>query len=233
MKKLLVFGICCLLLAGCAAQTPPPDVDMETLPQVTEFHITPTEPTEPAETPAPTEAETPDLFPEDGVEIVRTGYAPTLDPQESSGNVPAAPLGPEDFVAYLNGVAITPGDDYNTKLEAVGGDPVIQKGQACIGGGYDTNYYYDNETFTVYTVVDGSAQLVYDIYVTGPGYPSSRGAEVGVTTREGLHRLYGEPSSVMAGTDRYTMEGSTAVLSFTFRSGVLISYDINNAALAD
>ena len=226
----IAWTLAVLLLAGCAAQEPAVSSEV-TLPTVPDLPVD--RPTEPSAQATEATQETLDLIPLEETTVIGTN-APTADPLEGTNAAgQAAPIGPEDFTVFLNGVPITPGDNYNDKLEAVGGDPVIQKGNACIGGGYDTNYYYNNETFTVYTVVEGGAQLVYDIYVTGPGYPSSRGAEVGVTTREALHRLYGEPSSVMAGTDRYTLEGSTAVLSFTFRNGILASYDINNAALAN
>ncbi len=117
--------------------------------------------------------------------------------------------------------------DFGPLQETIDETPHIERGQACIGGGFDINYYYHNDELTVYTLGDTGAQIIYDIYLTGDGMRTDKGAVIGQTTRDQLEELYGKPSSVIAATDRYTLDGRV-VVSFTFAGGVLASMDIQN-----
>ncbi|MBR6275172.1 MAG: hypothetical protein IKR27_09225 [Lachnospiraceae bacterium] len=132
-----------------------------------------------------------------------------------------------DLYVTLNGNRLTGGDDFLTYVDKMGKKARIEEGQACLEGGYDTNYYYDPD-LTVYTIAKGGKQLIYDIYITGEAFPNDRGVTVGKTTREEIGRLYGEPSSEHPAADDYVNGKNT--LSFEYEndvvSGITYSYGL-------
>ncbi len=132
----------------------------------------------------------------------------------------------DDATVTVNGVVIRIGDDFLPNYEKVG-DAEVVEGQACLDGGYDTNYYYGGEEFVVFTVAEDGKQIIYDIYITSPDYKTNKGAEVGKTTAEELLDMYGFASDSYFGTYEYRLEGTDIVASFTFdESDILESIDI-------
>ncbi len=132
-----------------------------------------------------------------------------------------------DLYVTLNGNRLTGGDDFLPYVDKMGKKARIEEGQACLEGGYDTNYYYDPD-LTVYTIAKGGKQLIYDIYITGEAFPNDRGVTVGKTTREEVGRLYGTPSSEHPAADDYVNGKNT--LSFEYEndvvSGITYSYGL-------
>ncbi len=132
----------------------------------------------------------------------------------------------DDATITVNGVVIRIGDDFLPNYEKVG-DAEVVEGQACLDGGYDTNYYYGGEEFVVFTVAEDGKQIIYDIYITSPEYKTNKGAEVGKTTAEELLDMYGFANDSYFGTYEYKLEGTDIVASFTFDdSDILESIDI-------
>ena len=131
-----------------------------------------------------------------------------------------------DFAITANGVTISLGDDFLPNVDAVG-TADIQEGQACLEGGYDTNYYYGGEELVVYTVASQGQQIVYDIYVTSGDYKTAKGAQVGVTTTEDIYNMYGDPTVTNVNTQVFEIPGTTIKASFTFNGdGILESIDV-------
>ena len=132
-----------------------------------------------------------------------------------------------DLYVTLNGNRLTGGDDFLPYVDKMGKKARIEEGQACLEGGYDTNYYYDSD-LTVYTIAKDGKQLIYDIYITGEAFPNDRGVTVGKTTREEVGRLYGTPSSEHPAADDYVNGKNT--LSFEYEndvvSGITYSYGL-------
>lgn len=161
--------------------------------------------------------------------VIASGYAPGEElPTSETAEGQLGVLEEDDMLLTYKGMKLRAGDvfDYHSYEEAWG-VPQIEKGAACIGGGFDMNYYY-GEGFSVYTVGEGENQVVYDIYLTEEGYSTVKGAVIGVTTREELTGIYGEPNASLGATDRYTL-GDGIYLSFTFSGGVLTDIDYNDS----
>ena len=68
--------------------------------------------------------------------------------------------------------------------------------------------------------------MIYDLLIWEKGYTTPKGAEIGKTTREELHAIYGKPESSLAATDRYGI--GDVVVSFVFSGGILSEIDYNN-----
>ena len=183
----------------------------------------------------------PETLPNTDPVIISTGEAPggeTKAPEESkeetqpeppteaTETAPASGISAEDFVIVYKGVELRPGDAFDP--EAVRdqlGTPEIEQGQACIGGGYDTNYYYEDGLVGVLTLAKDGQQIIYDIYTDVEGFSTARGAVIGTTTREALQAIYGAPFSSAAAADKYSLDG-TVTLSFSFSGGILSEIDL-------
>ncbi len=124
----------------------------------------------------------------------------------------------------INDVSITVGMDFTPYIDKLG-EHETEEGQACLEGGYDTNYYYGDD-FAVYTYASGGKQIVYDIFVKSGKYTTAKGAQVGKTTRDEITAMYGEPSGGAVSTMDYSIDGSNIVVSFTFDDDILESIDI-------
>ena len=161
-----------------------------------------------------------------------TPEAETPPAAESTAATPSAGISADDFVIVYNGVELRPGDVFDP--EAVKdqlGTPEIEQGQACIGGGYDTNYYYDNGLTGIMTVAKDGQQIIYDIYTDAEGFATARGAVIGTTTQEEVRAIYGEPTSSAAAADKYSLDG-TVILSFSFSGGILTEIDLTDESVS-
>ena len=158
--------------------------------------------------------------------VISSGLAPgqtTAGPDTSAGQ---GSFEAEDLIFTYKGKSIRTGDVFSyADFEADWGGPQIEKGQACLGGGFDENYYF-GDTLTVFTLGDSGQQLIYDIFIMEEGYSTAKGAVIGQTTREELPAIYGQPHSSMGATDRYSLED--VLVSFTFSGGILAEIDYNN-----
>ncbi|MBO4838183.1 MAG: hypothetical protein J5493_02300 [Lachnospiraceae bacterium] len=150
----------------------------------------------------------------------------TADPGET-----AAPSFPgiftaEDLIFTYKGRTIQVDDVFvYTDFEEAWGSPRIEKAQACIGGGYDENYYFGDH-LAVSTLGDTGEQVIYDIFIDEPGFTTAQGAEIGKTDRDTLHRIYGDPDGSFGRTDRYS--AGEILVSFSFDGGILSGIDYNH-----
>ena len=255
MKKILICVLTFALLLSACGSTAPAGTANGTYVQPVE--TPPAETTVPPTTPAPTTAvpETTPMassvpqtaattpVPETTTEeettvpeetshepsVIASGYAPGEEIPTESPEFNLGVLEEDDMLLTYKGMKLKAGSTFNYKdYEEAWGTPQIEKGAACIGGGFDMNYYY-GDGFSVYTVGEGEDQIVYDIYLTEPGYSTVKGAVIGQTTREELAAIYGEPNASLGATDRYTLGDDGIFLSFTFTGGVLTDIDYNDS----
>ncbi len=133
-----------------------------------------------------------------------------------------------DFTVSLNGNKLSCGDDFLPFVDKMGIIAKIEEGQACLEGGYDTNYYY-SDVLAVYTIAKDGKQLIYDIYITGSDYPSAKGVKTGTTTKDEVRSLYGEPSSTLPAADKYEL--GTKTLSLEYKGGVVSGIDISDSSV--
>ena len=168
-----------------------------------------------SETPADTTASAPD----------ETTAPEKTDPPTESGTFTA-----DDCTVTVAGVKLSIGMDFAPHIDTLGGAlgaPEIVEGQACLDGGYDTNYYY-GDSIAVYTLAQDGKQVIYDIYITGTELATDKGARVGETTKDKLVELYGEPTDSAKTIVSYRLDGAAVSVSFEFESDVLVSIDILN-----
>lgn len=140
---------------------------------------------------------------------------------------PALPgaLGPEDFRFEIRGRAIGAGMAFDPEAyRDAWGEPRTEKGQACIGGGFDINYYY-GETLAVFTLGDSGEQIIYDLILSESGYRTARGAVIGTSRREEVRALYGEPDEPSPAADSYYFTESLS-LTFTYSGGLLTEIEL-------
>ena len=198
--------------------------------------------TEPAapETTAPPAVISTGLAPGEGVTAEapdETTAAPDESPAQPGESTEAAPggetAGPaapgtfeeDDLTFTYKGKTIRVGEAFvYADFEDAWGSPRIEKAQACIGGGFDENYYFGDH-LTVFTLGDSGEQEIYDIYIDETGFATAKGAEIGSTTREDLHRIYGDPEGSFGRSDRYSAGDTLA--TFTFENDILTGIDYN------
>lgn len=157
--------------------------------------------------------------------------APTPTPTPGGGTVVAnGKFESSDYSITINGIKLAVGDNFTPNIEKVGSNPEIVEGQACLDGGYDTNYFYGDE-LAVYTYAQDGKQIIYDIYITSSDYPTAKGATVGVTTKEDVYKMYGTPMKSLPSADRYYLSGNDNMLIFSYSSGVVESIDIVNTGM--
>lgn len=130
----------------------------------------------------------------------------------------------DDYYITISGITLAVGDDFLPYVYALG-SPEIAEGQACLDGGYDTNYYY-GDSLAIYTYAENGKQIIYDIYITGPEYTTQKGARIGETTEAEIYAMYGEPAESFRTTYNYQLADSDIIVSFTFSDNVLESIDI-------
>ncbi len=157
----------------------------------------------------------------DTTDAAATVAAPNsvINPDKGAGTFESG-----DCSITISGIKLSVGTDFLPYVDTIGKAKIVQ-GEACLGGGYDTNYYY-GDSLAVYTYAEDGKQIIYDIYITGSEYPTDKGAKTGSTTREDLYRMYGEASESFQTTERYRINGSDTVVSFVFAADVLESIDI-------
>lgn len=131
-----------------------------------------------------------------------------------------------DFTIKLNGEEVALATDYLGKAEKVG-QAREEKSKACLEAGYDIDYYYDDDSLVVYTLVSDEKQIVFNIEIRSDKYPTTKGATVGKTTRDDLYEMYGMPNDYGAAMFAYMVEGSEFRMNFNFNDdGVVESIDI-------
>ncbi len=140
---------------------------------------------------------------------------PSDDPTPTPTQAVQAGLSESDLKVSLNGNKLTVGDDFLPYVEKMGTKARIVEGQACLEGGYDTNYYYGEE-LAVFTVAKDGKQIIYDIYITSGKYPAAKGVTVGKTSKDEVRELYGDPASSRPASDSFTVSGS---------KGITVEYD--------
>lgn len=222
MKRYTKLSLClipCLLLCACSAAPGETAAPLTTAAPidivVTTAEVKPAEKTTAAETAAPT-AEALTEAPETRAAAVN----------EEKG------FGASDLNLELDGVILTAGTDFTPFAEKIfGGKPEITQGQACIGGGFDKNFSYENGAVTVYTLGGGDRQRIYDIYITLPGYATAEGAVIGTTSRQEVLAMYGTPAFSAGAAERYALPGDTRELSFSFSNNILKGIDLTDSSL--
>lgn len=148
----------------------------------------------------------------------------TETPSVGGGDDNVGSFTEDDQSITIAGIKLTIGMDFLPHADTIG-DHETEEGQACIGGGYDKNYYY-GDSLSVYTYAEDGKQIIYDIYITGAEYPTDKGAVVGKSTRDEIAELYGDATESFLSTYNYQIEGSDIIVSFTFSGDVLESIDI-------
>ncbi len=192
---------------------------------------TETEPNVPQQT-EPQQTDAPDPGVTDSPEPPQTDKTPVdTEANQPGGDVtPAGQFGESDLSVVYAGVKLAPGMDFLPYVDVIG-DAEIEEGQACIGGGFDTNYYYGDK-LAVYTMASDGKQIIYDIYITDTGFTTSKGAAIGKSTRDEVNAIYGQPTTSRPAADEYSVGGSSTVVVFTYSGGVLESIDYMDSTVA-
>lgn len=169
------------------------------------------EPISPTETLTPEVTATPTVTP-----------IPTVTPAQltADGSISKA-----DAIVEIEGIKLSIGADFKDNINKFSEKAEIVEGQACLSGGYDTNYYYS--TFSVYTVADNNKQIIYDILVKRSGYTTAKGAIIGKSTRDQVKTIYGEATKSFGASDKYEV-GNNLVISFEYENNILVGFDIAN-----
>ncbi len=222
MKRFLVLMVMMLLvLCACGndeqKEEPADDagnVNIDTDSGSTDVESTPTE----APTATPTKG--PDKV--DG---------PIAGPGPNGGTDKEGTFTKDDLGITIADVLLTPGMDFTPYVDVVGEDPEILEGQACLEGGYDTNYYYGMQDLIVYTYAKDGMQIIYNISVASEAYPNDRGVKVGVTTRDEVIEIYGEPTESLNLIDHYKVDGSTVQMSIVYDGDVVDYIDYIDTAV--
>lgn len=79
-----------------------------------------------------------------------------------------------DFTIKLNGEEVALATDYLGKADKVG-QAREEKSKACLEAGYDIDYYYDDDSLVVYTLVSDEKQIVFNIEIRSDKYPTTKG----------------------------------------------------------
>lgn len=130
-----------------------------------------------------------------------------------------------DLKISIEGIEITLGDNFLNKYEKLG-KPRIEKSKACLEDGYDIDYFYNNDKLVVYTMVNDSKQLIFNIEITDGKYLTTKGAKVGESTKDDIYEMYGMPTDHSGKIFRYVLSEKKCSLEFAFNSeGILESID--------
>jgi hypothetical protein len=132
------------------------------------------------------------------------------------------------MVITVNSIDIKTGIDFTSYINKVGSNVNIEEGQACLEGGFDTNYYY-GDTLSVYTIASGGKQIVYDVYTTTTGYSTAKGIKIGTSTQDDVYKAYGDPSSSHPTNDVYTVGDIS--LTFEYEGDVVSGIDVCDTSI--
>lgn len=237
MKKKLVYGImvaAVLSLAGCGSTTPATSDNVHTDIGTGDSVSISTEADNVEDTTedSSNEEDAANVVEDDNAGGIELGVAPGAEDAGAVvtevGELTAGSFAASDLDITVNGVKLVIGEDFLPNVDKVG-DAEVVEGQACLDGGFDTNYYYGGEDLVVYTLAQSGKQIIYDIYITSPDYATGKGATVGTTTKDDLYEMYGEATTSTGATLKYSVAGSEISMDFSFGSdGVLESIDIIN-----
>lgn len=151
------------------------------------------------------------------------------DPTPTPTQAVQAGLTAADLKVSLNGNSLTVGDDFLPYVDKMGTTARIVEGQACLDGGYDTNYYYGEE-LAVFTVAKDGKQIIYDIYITSGKYPAAKGVTVGRTSKEEVYDLYGDPTTSRPAADTFSVSGSK-VINVEYDGDIVSGISINDSSI--
>lgn len=145
------------------------------------------------------------------------------DPSQAASQ---AGLSIDDVAVKAGAVQIKIDENFTPNIDKVG-EATIEEGQACLEGGYDTNYYYGGEDLVVYTIAKSGEQIIYDIYVSSADYITVKGATVGTSTKDDVKGMYGTPANQVGNSFVYSVNGGAVQAQFEFDSNdVLKTIDI-------
>ena len=164
---------------------------------------------------------------EGGTDDNKTADTPADDEdREETGSAAATgSISADDAYLELAGTSLTTGDDFKPYINSVG-DPRTEEGQACLEGGYDTNYYYGDD-LAVYTYARDGKQVIYDIYIASSSYSTPKGIKPGVSSKDDVRAAYGEPDRSMPASDIYNIPGGSKVLTVSYSGDSVESVDIS------
>ena len=162
-------------------------------------------------------------------EPVTSAAVPSVNTTAAGEDQKPGVMEESDLTLTVDGVALSLGMDFAPIAGTIlGGAYDELVGQACVGGGNDRTYYYEGESYCIFTL--GSAdgvQSIYDIYIDGvEGFATAKGAEIGKTTKDEIREIYGEPSFTTPAALRYTLEERSLV--FGFNGDILSSVGIQD-----
>jgi len=156
----------------------------------------------------------------------------SADPKENanilrfSDDLTAGSFEESDLRITIEGIEFTLGDDFLPKYEKIG-KARIEKSKACLESGYDIDYFYNNDKLAVYTMVNDSKQVVFNIEIKDSKYSTTKGAKVGETTKDDIYEMYGMPTDHSGKIFRYVLTEKKYSLEFAFNAeGVLESIDL-------
>ncbi len=137
-----------------------------------------------------------------------------------------------DYVITISGEKVTLGDNFLEKYEKIGA-PRVEKSKACLEQGYDIDYYYDDDKLVVFTMVNASKQLIFNIEIRDGKYVTSKGAKVGKSTKDDIYVMYGMPTDHSSTMFKYVLSEKKYSLEFIFDAeGVLEGIDyVDNAVM--
>ncbi|MCQ2543962.1 MAG: hypothetical protein MJ126_07350 [Lachnospiraceae bacterium] len=143
--------------------------------------------------------------------VLEGGQAPTASVEVNPNYISL-----NDAGIKASGITLLIGDDFKPNIDIVG-EATIVEGQACLDDGFDTNYYYDDEAFVVYTYAQDGKQVIYNIYSESADYVTAKGIKVG-SSKEEVLSAYGEPNENVGSSFKYYVEKKDTILSFDFKN---------------
>ncbi len=149
--------------------------------------------------------------------------APTPAPTEAPTEAPqaAGSFTNDDMHFVYGGAQATVLVDAGGLVSALGAPSDVQQAAGCLSNGLDQKIYSYNG-ITVSTYVDGSQEIIYDIYITSSAYSTPKGLTVG-SPESDIERLYG--TGYEKSGSNYCFYGSSGQLYITTSGGSVTSID--------
>lgn len=129
-----------------------------------------------------------------GASTVTLGGAtstPTPEATQAPDEVVMGKFVANDCKVVVNGVTLKLAEDFLPNVDNVGKLMDKQEGQACLDGGYDTEYYYDG--MVVSTIAKSGKQIITSVDVTLTGYTDAKKIKIGTSTEADVIAAYGNP----------------------------------------
>lgn len=100
----------------------------------------------------------------------------------------------------INGITITPGEDFSEALEKLGEPLEYKEAASCYFDGMDKIYSYDGYEITTYP--DGDKDCVQDICISSDAYTTTEGITIGSSLAD-VTKAYGEDYELTGKMYRY------------------------------